>query len=88
MTDPTSIDIDTVLRERRQIAHIWGIEDVQACRPDLSDADAWTVLQQVERQLDSDLGITWKTIQWTAEDLFPAPSDPSPSSLRNQGDIP
>ena len=88
MTDPTTLDIHTVLRERRQIAHIWGIEDVQTCRPDLSDIDAWMVLQQVERQLDSDLGITWETIQWAAEDLFPSTSDRSPSSTNNHGDIP
>jgi hypothetical protein len=69
------IDIHELLASRRQIAHIWGVEDVQQIRPDLSDDQSWKVLQDVDRHLDSELGITWLTLEATADDLFPAPDD-------------
>lgn len=75
---PTSRDIDihALLAERKQIAHIWGIEDVQEVRPHLTDDQAWQVLQHVERHLGSDLGICWETLRIAADDLFgSAPDD-------------
>lgn len=65
------LDIHELLARRRQIAHIWGIEDVQDVRPDLNDDDAWMVLQACERHLDSNYGLTWDTIEITADELFP-----------------
>jgi len=35
--DQEPVDIDRFLAERRQIAVVWSIEDVQDVRPDLSD---------------------------------------------------
>ena len=35
------VDIHELLAENRQIAHIWGIDDVQQQRPDLDDDQAW-----------------------------------------------
>ncbi len=64
------LDIHEVLAENRQIAHIWGVEDVQEVRPDLDDDQAWQVLQTVERHLDSECGISWQTIKDTAEGLY------------------
>ena len=69
--DLSRIDVHDLLRQRRQIGIIWSIEDVQAVRPDLSDKQAWKVLQQCDRQLDCELGITWDSIQYAADDLFP-----------------
>ncbi len=63
-------DIHQLLAERRQIAHIWGIEDVQEVRPDLSEAQAWEVLQHVDHHKDAGLGITWLTLEMAAEMLF------------------
>jgi hypothetical protein len=68
------IDVHELLAGRRQIAHIWGIDDVRDTRPDLDDDQAWQVLEKVERRLDSQYGISWDTIEIVAEDLFgPAP---------------
>jgi len=61
------VDIHELLAENRQIAHIWGIDDVQQQRPDLDDDQAWAVLQAVEKRLDWDYGITWDII---ADELF------------------
>src|SRR5208283_4247052 len=65
-----SLDIHELLAKHRQIAAIWGIEDVQSIRPDLSEQQAWEVLQRVDRCMDSELGITWDTLEMAAEDLF------------------
>ncbi len=69
------INLDRLLRERRLIAHIWGVEDVQSIRPDLNADQAWTVLQQIEKDLDSGRGITWDDLRDAANELLgPAPS--------------
>jgi hypothetical protein len=64
------IDIHELLAENRQIAHIWGIEDVQGRRPDLDDDQAWQVLQTIDRRLDSEHGNCWDTIKIVADELF------------------
>lgn len=71
--DPNHLEIDIheLLSGRRQIAHIWSIEDVQEVRPDLDDDNAWKVLQTCKRYLDSNYGITWDVIEITADELFP-----------------
>ncbi|TWT41363.1 hypothetical protein [Botrimarina hoheduenensis] len=75
MTNPAKTigryDLDELLRQRRQIAHIWSIEDVQSVRTDLSDEQAWLVLQAVDRCKDAEHGIHWETIRVSAEHLFP-----------------
>ena len=43
------IDVHAFLAERRQIALIWSIEDVQGIRPDLGDEQGWEVLQNVDQ---------------------------------------
>ena len=68
--EPPSMDIHELLAERRQIAHIWGIEDVQGIRPDLSEEQAWEVLQEVDHHKDAELGITWLTLEMAAGHLF------------------
>src|SRR4051812_21567779 len=68
------IDLHELLAENRRIAHVWGTEDVQSVRPDLTDDQAWQVLQTVEKHLDSTCGITWETIENTADELY----DPKP----------
>ena len=39
-------------------------------RPDLSDEQAWEVLQKVDHHKDAELGINWLTLEMAAEDLF------------------
>ena len=65
------IDIEQLLRQRRQVAAIWSVEDVQEVRPDLTDDQAWEVLQRCYRRHDCELGLTWTTIEIVADDLFP-----------------
>jgi hypothetical protein len=65
-----TIDIHAYLAERREIASIWHIEDVQSVRPDLNDDQAWEVLQQVEDIHDAEWGISWTTLETVASDLF------------------
>ncbi len=66
----SGVDIHELLAKHRHIAAIWGIEDVQSIRPDLSEEQAWEVLQQVDRHKDAELGITWLTLELAADDLF------------------
>jgi hypothetical protein len=63
MTDAANIDIHELLAERKLIAALWGIEDVQEVRPDLNDEQAWQVLQYVDRNKDAELGISWLTLE-------------------------
>jgi hypothetical protein len=68
--DEIDVDIQELLAENYQIAHVWGINDVQQQRPDLDADQAWAVLQAVEEQLDSNYGITWLTVKMVADDLY------------------
>jgi len=70
-SDP-NIAIYDLLARRRQIAHVWGTGDVRELRPDLDHDQAWHVLLEVERRLDSDSGITWDTVRLVADELYPA----------------
>jgi len=65
------VDLREVLAENRQIAHVWSVVDVQALHDDLDDDQAWTVLQAVEKRLDSGRGITWDIVKTVADELFP-----------------
>jgi hypothetical protein len=69
-TETVPLDIGGILADRRQIAHIWSVEDVQSVRPDLTDDQAWEVLQNVDHHKDAELGITWLTLEMAAEHLF------------------
>ena len=70
-TESFSKTISNNLKRHRMIAIIWGIEDVQEVRGDLSDDQAWMVLQGLERNHDCEIGITWDVIEFFAEELFP-----------------
>jgi len=75
MKGTNKIDIHSILAERREIAIVWDITDVQEVRPDLTDDQAWEVLQQVESKQDANIGVTWETLECVAEDLFGFPPD-------------
>jgi hypothetical protein len=77
--DYSAIDIDAVLAERRQVAIVWSIEDVQGVRPDLNADQAWEVLQDCRDKHDSEWGFTWTFIKDVADDLFPATLNPAMS---------
>jgi hypothetical protein len=79
--EPHDIDIHALLAKRQQIAAVWSVEDVQKDRPDLSDDDAWEVLQSVADEHDCNYGITWDTLRITADHLF----GPAPKTAESQG---
>ena len=78
MTDSTSnlpnIDIHELLAQRREVAVIWAIEDVQSVREDLSDDQAWEVLLQCKRVHDCNHGFTWELIEVVSDTMFPTPA--------------
>jgi len=69
------INLDEILENNRMIAHVWTIDDVHETRPDLTDDQAWNVLKACDRDLDSEQGICWETIEAAADKLFDAPID-------------
>jgi len=71
-SDP--VDAHEFLAKHRMIGVVWCIEDVQAVRPDLTDDQAWEVLQEVERKHDANWGICWITLEVVANHLFPQPT--------------
>jgi hypothetical protein len=74
----SDLDIHALLAERKQIALIWSVEDLQAVRPDLDDEQAWAVLQEVEHRHDASIGVTWDTLEYAADELFnSSPKTPS-----------
>ena len=74
-------DIHRLLATRRQIAHIWSIEDVQSRCDWLTDEQAWEVLQSVKRHSDACVGINWDVLDQVAHDLYP--QSPSTHSKGN-----
>lgn len=66
---PADIDVQAVLAGRRQIAELWGVLDVRTLRPDLTEAQAWNVLQAARRQYDPAVGMTWDVLRHHAETL-------------------
>jgi hypothetical protein len=82
--------LDAFLAKHRKIAHIWDVRDVKEVRPDLTDEQAWEVLQAVAHGMDSGLGICWNSIEDTADEMFPDEegnaTDPAPKeSSTGQG---
>jgi hypothetical protein len=67
-------DIDSyvlqLLAKQRKIAVIWYIEDVKGIRPNLTDEQAWELLQRASDSHDAENGITWTTLEAIADDLF------------------
>lgn len=62
--------VHRLLAHDRKIAAIWCIKDVQGIRPDLTDDQAWEVLEEVGDKHDAELGISWLTLEVFAEELF------------------
>ena len=68
--------IHELAEQRRVIAIIWSVEDVQEVRPDFDEDQAWEVLQKCKQCHDCEWGMTWDFIESVAGYLFPAP-DPN-----------
>ena len=57
--------------QNRAISVVWDTGDVQQVRPDLNDEQALEVLHAVKHSHDANNGITWDTLEYAAERLFP-----------------
>lgn len=57
--------------EKTQIAIIWSIEDVQGISPSLTNEEAMNVLANVKRKHDCNLGVTWDTLEFWIDELYP-----------------
>jgi hypothetical protein len=77
--DEHVIDLRDTLARQREIAIVWGIEDVQSVRPDLSEDQAWEVLKFAQRGHDASLGINWEWLEASAEALY-GPEDETNAS--------
>ena len=53
------------------IAIVWRIEDVQGLNNGLTDEQAGEVLTHLDNKYDANYGISWDTIRYAIEDLFP-----------------
>lgn len=62
--------IRKLLNHQRQVAVTWCIADVKHLRPDLTDEQAWEVLQRCEDKHDCEWGFTWTFIGDVARELF------------------
>jgi hypothetical protein len=71
------IDIHKLLNTQREIAVVWEVDDVLVLRPDLTDDQAWQVLQHAKRHHDAGIGLNWESIEAAAESIF----GPEPESI-------
>jgi len=55
----------------RQIAIIWDIDDVKMVNNNLTDEQAFEVLQNLDFFHDANYGICWEAIEVTIRELYP-----------------
>jgi hypothetical protein len=72
-TNPDPFNVHEFLARHRMIGIVWCIEDVQQVRPDLTDNQAWEVLQEVDPKNDTEFGVNRSTLEVIADDLYPKP---------------
>jgi hypothetical protein len=76
-------EIYELLAAQHEIAVIWSTDDVREVRPDLSEKQAWTVLQSVRENHDASVGVSWETLEITADDLFADQSNEPTKAVRS-----
>jgi hypothetical protein len=75
------LDVHQFLDTNREIAVIWEVDDVLVLRPELTDDQAWQVLQHAKRHHDAGIGLNWESLEAAAEALYgpePETSDANP----------
>lgn len=68
--EAADIDIPRGRDADQEISIVWSIEDVQSIRPDLTEDQAWEVLQAVEHDHDANIGVNWNMLEWHSQWLF------------------
>ncbi len=74
-----AVDIDELLEDNRSIGIVWETQHVKDLRPDLTEEQAWEVLQACEHDRLSDPML--ETIRLFAEKLYPQKRKASPSRV-------
>jgi hypothetical protein len=64
------LELKRLLDQQRQVAVIWEVDDVLVLRPELTDDEAWAVLQYAHQYHDAGIGLNWESIESAAESLF------------------
>jgi hypothetical protein len=57
--------------DSNSIAIVWEIDDVKSIRPDLDDDKCMEVLGYADKKHDASIGISWETLEWHCDYLFP-----------------
>ena len=57
--------------DTNSVAIIWEIEDVKNIRPDLNDDELLEALNFLDKKHDEELGISWDTLKYHADYLYP-----------------
>lgn len=80
-SEPVSaaLQMREMLAKQHQIAFVFGVDDVQAIRPDLDHEQSWAVLQDCEATLTTEFGLSYAMIEIVAGILFPLSSKSRPS---------
>jgi hypothetical protein len=65
------VEQDHVLSFEDSISIEWCIDDVQSVRPDLDNEQAMQVLHAVKDDHDATIGVTWDTLEYAADHMFP-----------------
>ncbi len=68
-----TINVHQLLAEHHAIAQVWDISHIRDQRPDLTDEQAWGVLQECDRSWDRLSDPMLATIRQVAKTLFPNP---------------
>jgi hypothetical protein len=68
-----TIDVNQLLAEHHAIAQVWDVSHIRDQRPDLTDEQAWEVLQECDRSWDRLSDPMLATIRQVAKNLFPNP---------------
>ena len=63
--------------DTNSIAIVWEIDDIRNLRPDLTDDECMEVLDYTDRKHDASLGVSWDTLEWNADYLFPVKEEAS-----------
>lgn len=63
------------LKDNKQIANIWSVDDVLEVADWLTEDEAWEVLQRVYYKVDCSVGISWETLETQAQDMYPNPNN-------------
>jgi hypothetical protein len=62
--------VNALLAVRKEVAVYWDVTDVQAVRPDLTEEQAWSVLQDAVRHHDAGIGINWHVLEFHAAERY------------------